>query len=62
MSPWDGIPTIKLSIRHVSVGWDSSSRAYRYRGAIMKNNTPENLEKALREAKAFVDAHPDRAR
>ncbi len=43
---------------HVSVGWDSSPRAFRFRGAIMKNNTPENFEKALREAKAFVDARP----
>ena len=46
---------------HVSVGWDSSPRAYRYRGEIMTNNTPANFEKALREARAFVDAHPGQA-
>ena len=32
---------------HVSVGWDASPRAYRFTGAIIKNNTPENFEKAL---------------
>ena len=46
---------------HVSVGWDASPRTYRYVGAVVKNNTPENFEKALRQAKAFVGAHPDRA-
>lgn len=46
---------------HVSVGWDSSPRAFHYRGAIVKNNTPANFEQALRQAKAFVDAHPDQA-
>ncbi|MCX6895518.1 MAG: glycoside hydrolase family 99-like domain-containing protein [Verrucomicrobia bacterium] len=43
---------------HVSVGWDNSPRSYDYKGAIMKNNTPANFEAALRQAKAFVDAHP----
>lgn len=46
---------------HVSIGWDSSPRTPHRTGAIIKNNTPENFEKALREAKAFVDAQPDRA-
>jgi hypothetical protein len=46
---------------HVSVGWDASPRAYRYVGSAVKNNTPENFEKALIEAKAFVDAHRDQA-
>ena len=44
---------------HVSVGWDSSPRAHRYRGVIVKNNTPQNFEKALTDAKKFADAHPD---
>ncbi|MBM4093763.1 MAG: hypothetical protein FJ276_30800 [Planctomycetes bacterium] len=44
---------------HVSVGWDSSPRTYNYRGSIVKNNTPANFEAALRQAKEFVDAHPD---
>lgn len=46
---------------HVSVGWDASPRAHRYIGAVMKNNTPENFQKALLQAKEFIDAHPDQA-
>ncbi|MCP9612303.1 glycosyltransferase WbsX family protein [Coprobacter tertius] len=42
---------------HVSVGWDNSPRTRK--SAVMKNNTPENFEKALRQAKDFVDSHPD---
>ena len=45
----------------VSVGWDTSPRAYDFRGSIIKNNTPENFEKALIQAKEFVDAHHDQA-
>ena len=41
---------------HISVGWDNSPRTTR--SAVVKNNTPENFEKALREAKAYADAHP----
>ena len=46
---------------HVSVGWDSSPRAFNFKGSIIKNNTPANFEQALRQAKAFVDAHPKQA-
>ena len=46
---------------HVSVGWDSSPRTFGVKGAIVKNNTPQNFEAALRQAKAFVDAHPNQA-
>jgi hypothetical protein len=41
---------------HISVGWDNSPRTGV--SAVMKNNTPENFEKALRKVKAFVDRHP----
>lgn len=41
---------------HISVGWDNSPRTGV--SAVMKNNTPENFEKVLRKAKAFVDRHP----
>jgi hypothetical protein len=30
-------------------------------GGIVKNNTPENVEKAFRDAKAYIDAHPKQA-
>jgi hypothetical protein len=44
---------------HVSVGWDNSPRTGK--SAVVKNNTPENFEKALRDAKAYVDAHSNQA-
>lgn len=46
---------------HVSVGWDASPRTFNHRSGIVKNNTPANFEQALRQAKAFVDAHPNQA-
>ena len=42
---------------HISVGWDNNPRYHSFRRGIVKNNTPEAIEKALREAKAFVDTH-----
>jgi hypothetical protein len=44
---------------HISVGWDNSPRMGT--SAVVKNNTPENFEKALRDAKAYADAHPEQA-
>ena len=41
---------------HVSIGWDNSPRTAK--SAVTKNNTPENFQKALEDAKAFVDSHP----
>lgn len=46
---------------HVSVGWDNNPRYQMEMKGIVKNNTPENFEKALRDAKAYVDAHPNQA-
>ena len=46
---------------HVSVGWDNNPRFQHLIGGIVKNNTPENFEKALRDAKAYVDANPNQA-
>lgn len=46
---------------HVSIGWDASPRAKQFIGGVVKNNPPEQFEKALLKAKAFIDAHPDRA-
>jgi len=42
---------------HVSIGWDNNPRYIQFRPQIVKNNTPENFEKALREVKAFADKH-----
>ena len=46
---------------HISIGWDNNPRFEMFRPGIVKNNTPENFEKALIKAKAYVDQHPDQA-
>lgn len=43
---------------HISVGWDNNPRFNMFRPGVVKNNTPENFEKALRRAKAYVDERP----
>ena len=40
---------------HVSIGWDNNPRFKEFSWGVCKNNTPENFEKALREAKDFAD-------
>lgn len=42
---------------HVSVGWDNNPRWKNFRTNIVKNNTPQNFELALRQAKAYVDTN-----
>jgi len=42
---------------HVSIGWDNNPRFYSIRPDVVKNDTPEEFEKALRLAKKFVDEH-----
>lgn len=46
---------------HVSVGWDNNPCFEMFKPGVVTNNTPENFEKALREAKKFVDEHPGQA-
>ena len=46
---------------HVSIGWDNNPRFEGFRAGVVKNNTPKNFEKALRDAKDYVDAHPKQA-
>ena len=49
---------------HVSVGWDNTPRYLSHhlgdpvKGAVVKNNTPENVEFAFKAAKKYVDEHP----
>jgi len=43
---------------HVSIGWDNSPRVRE--SAVVRDNTPDNFEKALRAAKDYLDRHPDR--
>jgi hypothetical protein len=44
---------------HISVGWDNNPRYKEFRPGIVKNNTPENIEKAMRHAKNYIDTHPN---
>lgn len=46
---------------HVSIGWDNNPRFRKFRAGIVRNNPPEEFEKALRLAKNFADTHPDQA-
>ena len=41
------------------MGWDNNPRCTYLRPRIVKNATPEIIEKALREAKAYADRHPE---
>ncbi len=40
---------------HISLGWDNNPRFKEFIPYIMTDNTPENIEKALRDAKDFAD-------
>ncbi|MBQ6086052.1 MAG: glycoside hydrolase family 99-like domain-containing protein [Bacteroidaceae bacterium] len=42
---------------HISIGWDNSPRITQ--SAIVRNNTPENFAKALRDARDYADRHPN---
>lgn len=44
---------------HISIGWDNNPRFKEFRHGIVKNNTPDNVQKALEKAKEYADAHPD---
>ena len=40
---------------HISVGWDNNPRYKKFRGGIVKNNTPEAVMAALEAARDFLD-------
>ena len=40
---------------HVSIGWDNNPRFRDFRPGVVKNNTPEEFEKALLKAKEYAD-------
>lgn len=44
---------------HVSVGWDNNPRFNKFMPNVCRENTPENIEKAFRAAKEYVDTHSD---
>lgn len=43
---------------HVSLGWDNNPRYKDFKPGVVKNNTPENIRKALELAKDYIDKHP----
>ena len=43
---------------HVSLGWDNNPRFNSFRPGVLRDCTPENIEKALRAAKDYADRHP----
>ena len=47
-------------VPHISCGWDNNPRFRRFRKQVVTNNTPKNVEKGLRMAKEYLDAHPER--
>ena len=44
---------------HISLGWDNNPRFQAFRPGVLKNCTPENIEKGLRMAKDYADRHPE---
>ena len=46
---------------HVSVGWDNNPRFQNFRPGIVKNNTPEQIRKALELARDYANRHPAQA-
>ncbi len=61
VNEWDDIEK-KYNIpyySHISLGWDNNPRFKDFKPGIIKNNTPENVAKALKKAKEYVDKHPN---
>jgi hypothetical protein len=60
LKTWDKIGnTYKVPyFPHISVGWDNNPRFGEFRPGIMKDNTPENIERALEKAREYADRHP----
>ncbi len=44
-------------VPHVTCGWDNNPRTHKLMPIVCKNNTPENIEKALRIAKEYIDKY-----
>lgn len=42
----------------ISLGWDNNPRFMDFKPGVTKNNTPENVEKALGMAKEYIADHP----
>ena len=42
---------------HISLGWDNTPRYKTHVKSVVRNNTPEEIEKAMREAKEYAEKH-----
>ena len=42
---------------HISIGWDNNPRFFAFRPGVMKNNTPQQVQKAFEAAKDFSDRY-----
>lgn len=42
---------------HVSIGWDNNPRFQQLRPQILRDNTPQNFERMLWDARAYAEAH-----
>ena len=42
---------------HISIGWDNTPRYASHTGAVVRGNTPDEVKKALVEARDYADAH-----
>jgi len=47
---------------HVATHWDTNSRFVEYRPDVKYNANPEHFKRFLKEAKAYLDAHPKQPR
>lgn len=47
----------RLYFPQVSLGWDSNPRFREFQPCITRNNTPENVKLAFKQAKEYVDTH-----
>ncbi|MCC3374457.1 glycoside hydrolase family 99-like domain-containing protein [Cohnella sp. REN36] len=43
---------------HISIGWDNNPRFQEFRPGIVRQNTPDHVQKALQLAKQYADEHP----
>ena len=43
---------------HISVGWDNNPRFQNFKPGVVKNNTPDKVQKGFEMARAYADAHP----
>ena len=56
---WNDMDTGMPYFPHVSLGWDNNPRHARLQRPITTDTEPQHIETALREARSYLDSHPD---